>query len=280
VVNTPSITHYDFAKQVLEAGKHLLVEKPFTATVKEAQELIDLAERKSLKIAVFQNRRFDSDLKTVKKVLDEGVLGEIRDVEIHYDRYAPELSPKAHKEMPTPAVGLVYDLGSHVIDQALYLFGIPEAVFADIDILRPESKVIDYFDIKLFYKDFRVSVKSSLYVRETLPAFILHGTKGSFLKSRADIQEAELQNSKSPDVKNWGKEPDDEMGLLHTVIDGKVVRKEVPTEQGNYMDYFQQLAEAVRNNGPIPVGPEEGKNIIRIIEAAYQSEKEKRVVEL
>src|SRR5215204_1298646 len=180
IVNTPSVTHFQFAMEAILAGKHLIVEKPFTATVLQAEELIAAAKKKNVKISVYHNRRYDSDYRTIKKVLEGGLLGNIVDAEIHYDRYVPALSYKAHKETPTPAVGCLYDLGSHLIDQALQLFGMPSALFADITINRPNSKVDDYFDLKLFYPDHRVTLKSSYYVREALPGYQLHGKLGSF----------------------------------------------------------------------------------------------------
>ncbi len=280
VVNTPSVTHYDFAKKVINAGKHLIVEKPFTATVAEAQELIRLAKEKNVKMSVFHNRRYDSDFKTVKKVLNEGWLGEVVDAEVHYDRFDPELSYKVHKEVSTPAVGSLYDLGSHLIDQTIQLFGMPKAVFADTDICRPDSKVMDYFDLKFFYGSFRVSVKSSYYVREALPGFIVHGTKGSFLKNRADVQEGQLQKGNLPNKEGWGTEPEEEKGLLHTEIDGKVIRELIPTEKGDYMEYYRGIYDAIRNDAPLPVTAEEAMDIIKVIEAAYKSREEKRVVAL
>ena len=169
VVNTPSVTHFDYAKKCLEAGKHIIVEKPFTATAREATALIELANSRNLKLSVYQNRRYDSDYRTVKKILEEGWLGEILDAEIRYDRYAPQLSHKTHKETPTAAVGSLYDLGSHLIDQAIQLFGMPGSLFADIATNRHGSKVDDYFDLKLFYPKHRVTIRSSYFVREALP---------------------------------------------------------------------------------------------------------------
>ena len=280
VVNTPSITHFDYTKKALEAGKHVIVEKPFTATVKQAETLIALAKEKNVQLTVFHNRRWDSDFKTVKKILDANVLGEIKDVEIHYDRYEPALSAKTHKEEPTAAVGSIYDLGSHLIDQALQLFGKPKAIFADADSYRTHSKVIDYFDIKLFYNHFRVALKSSYFVKEPTPAYVLHGTKGSFLKSRADIQEVALKKLVSPLDKNWGEEPVDQRGVLHTISEGESVKKHIYSEKGNYMDFYDQLYDAIVSKGPLPVQVEEAKNCIEIIELAYQSINEKRIVSL
>ena len=198
IVNTPSVTHFEFAMETILAGKHLIVEKPFTATVLQAEELIAAAKKKNVKLSVYHNRRYDSDYRTIKKVLDEGLLGRIIEAEIHYDRYVPELSYKVHKETPTPGVGAVYDLGSHLIDQALQLFGMPVAVFGDVSINRPGSKVDDYFDLKLFYPTHRVILKSSYYVREPLPGYIFHGTLGSFIKHKTDVQETDLQAHKKP----------------------------------------------------------------------------------
>ena len=279
VVNTPSFTHFDYAKKSLLAGKHVIVEKPFTAIVAEADELIALAKKQNKKISVYQNRRYDSDYKLFKKVLDEKWLGEIVEAEIHYDRFNPGLSPKVHKETAGPAVGVVYDLGSHLIDQALTMFGMPQAVFADIFSMRPDSQVDDYFEILLYYPSLRVRLKSTYYAREP-QGFIIHGKKGSFLKSRADVQETALQARQLPGSENWGVEPENQKGLLHTEKDGKVVREYIPSLKGNYGEYYDAMYEAIRNNKPLPVTAEEGRNVIRIIEAAYQSDKEKKMVEI
>lgn len=280
VVNTPSYTHYEYAKKALEAGKHTLVEKPFTATVAQAKELVALAKSKGVKLSVFQNRRYDSDFKTVKKIFDEGVLGEIKEAEFHYDRYNPVLSPKLHKETPGPGAGCLYDLGPHVIDQALYLFGMPQAVFADLAITRPQSKVDDYFEILLYYPSHRVRLKASYFVREPFPSFVLYGTLGSFLKTRGDIQEPQLQASVKPGTANWGMEPESGKGLLHTERNGTVIKEYVPTLAGNYGEYYEGIYNALRNNAAMPVTGEDGLNVIAVIEAAFASSKEKKVIEL
>ena len=280
VVNTPNVTHYDFSKKVIEAGKHLIVEKPFTATVEEANELIALAHKNKVILSVFQNRRYDSDFRTVQKILNEDLIGELVEAEFHYDRFDPDLSYKTHKEQPTPAVGSVYDLGSHIIDQALVLFGMPRAVFADLDSFRTNSKVTDYFNITLFYAAHRVILKSSYFVREPLPGYILHGAKGSFIKSKADVQETDLQVGKKPSSQDWGVEPDTEQGLLHTEINGKIVKKKIPSLQGNYMRYYDTIYEAIRQNKPLEVTAEEATNVIKIIQAALQSHEKGKVITL
>ena len=280
IVNTPNYTHYEFAKKSLEAGKHVIVEKPFTINVQEAKELIDLAKKENKVLSVYQNRRYDSDYKTIKKVLDQNLLGELVEVEMHFDRFREELSPKKHKETPGPGAGVLYDLGAHLIDQALQLFGKPEKIFADIRIIRPLSKVDDYFELLLYYPKLRVRLKASYVVREALPGYILHGLKGSFIKPKTDVQETMLKEGVIPGNKDWGTEPETEKGLLHTEINGELVREYIPSEQGNYNDYYDGIYEAIRNNKPLPVTPEEGADVIKIIVAAFESSNVQTVMEL
>lgn len=280
IVNTPSFTHFDFAKKVLIAGKHVIVEKPFTATVSQAEELITLAKKTGMKLSVYQNRRYDSDFKTVKKVLEADLLGKIVDAEIHYDRFNTQLSPKVHKETAGPAVGCLYDLGSHLIDQALQYFGMPLAISADIAINRPGSQVDDYIDLKLFYPEHRMTLKSSYYVREPLPGYIFHGRNGSFIKAKTDVQEVNLAAGNLPGGDDWGKEPDAEKGLLHTEKDGVIIKEHIPSLQGNYMDYYNGIYEALENNADVPISGEDGMKVIQVIEAAIKSNKERKVIEL
>jgi len=280
IVNTPNYTHFEYAQKALQAGKHVIVEKPFTVTVKEAQELIDLAKKQNKILSVYQNRRYDSDYKTIKKVLDKKLLGEVVEAEFHFDRYREELSPKQHKEIPGPGTGVLYDLGAHLIDQALQLFGWPSKLFADIRTIRPVSKVDDYFEVLLYYPNLRVRLKASYSVREALPGYIIHGLKGSFIKPKTDVQEALLQAGSIPGGADWGREPETEKGLLHTEIDGVEERKYIDSEQGNYDDYYSGIYEAIRNNKPVPVTAEEGMNVIRIIKTAFESSEAQKVIQL
>ena len=280
IVNTPNYTHFEYAQKALQAGKHVIVEKPFTVTVKEAQQLIDLAKKQNKILSVYQNRRYDSDYKTIKKVLDKKLLGEVVEAEFHFDRYREELSPKQHKEVPGPGTGVLYDLGAHLIDQALQLFGWPSKLFADIRTIRPVSKVDDYFEVLLYYPNLRVRLKASYSVREALPGYIIHGLKGSFIKPKTDVQEALLQAGSIPGGADWGREPETEKGLLHTEIDGVEERKYIDSEQGNYDDYYSGIYEAIRNNKPVPVTAEEGMNVIRIIETAFESSEAQKVIQL
>jgi predicted dehydrogenase len=280
VVNTPTSTHFDYTKKALEAGKHVVVEKAFTTTVEEAQQLKSLAESKNLKLSVFQNRRWDSDFKTVAKVIREGWLGEIVEAEIHFDRFKDELSPKPHKETPGPGAGILNDLSPHLIDQSICLFGMPDAVFADLRITRPGSRVDDYFEILLYYPKLRVRLKSGYQVREPLPAYSIFGRRGTFLKSRGDVQEAQLIRHLKPNLEDWGTEPESERGLLHTEKDGEVLREKIPTQQGNYYDYYDGVYQALRHDAPMPVTAEDGIRVMQIIDAALKSSQERRVIDL
>lgn len=280
VVNTPVGTHFEYAKKVLLAGKHALVEKAFTTTVAEAQELAALAKEKGLKLAVFQNRRWDSDFKTVQKVISDGVLGELVEAEFHFDRYNPNLSPKQHKETANSGAGILKDLGPHLIDQALCLFGLPKAVFADIRITRAHSLVDDWIDILLFYPDFRVRLKASFFVREANPAYTIQGKKGSFLKPRGDVQEDELKLGKKPNLDTWGTESDANQGLLHTDINDAVFNAKIPTLQGNYYDFFDGVYQSILNDKTEPVTAQDGVHVMQIIEAAIESSAQRKAINL
>jgi predicted dehydrogenase len=202
------------------------------------------------------------------------------EVSFSYDRYNPALSPKLHKEIPRPGAGVVYDLGPHVIDHALFLFGMPVSVFADISVTRPTSQVDDYFEIILRYPTFRVRLKASYFVREPVPSYIVHGTKGSFLKTRADVQEASLLAGKKPNSDGYGIEPDHDQGLLHTEIDGKMIRKKIEKLPGNYMDYYDGVYRSMVHEEHLPVTAEDGVHVMRIIEAALTSRSTGKVIDL
>jgi predicted dehydrogenase len=280
VVNVPNVLHYDYAMKCLNAGKHVIVEKPFTVTLSQANELIQLAEKNHLLLSVFQNRRWDSDFLTVKRIVRSGVLGEIKEAEFHYDRYNETLSPKAHKEVPEKGTGIIYDLGSHLIDQALQLFGIPVAVFADTVIQRNVSLVDDYMEVLLFYPGLRVRLKGSTLVREAVPAFVVHGSKGSFLKVRGDVQEADLQQHKEPRSPGWGIESTEHKGLLHTEVNGKIIKQLEETEAGDYTAYYEGIFQALRYGKPLPVTSSEAYNVMQVIEAAYESVQSKKIVDI
>jgi predicted dehydrogenase len=278
VVNSPNDTHYAYTKSALLAGKHVVCEKAFTNTSAEAQELDELAQKKGLKLAVYQNRRYDADFLTLQKLIREDAIGDLLDVHISFERYRTTLSPKAHKEAVTPGAGLLYDLGSHLVDQALLLSGMPLAVFADIRIIRKVSLVDDYFNMILYYPGHRITLTSGMVFMTQLPGYKVYGTKGTFIKNRSDIQETELIAGKKPNSENWGAEAATDYGTLYTDHNGLITSQIVPSIPGNYGAFYEKMADAILNNAPLPTTAQEGKNIIRILEAARNSAFNKRVV--
>jgi len=280
IVNTPTHLHFEQVKMALEAGKHVLVEKPFTITVKQAEELMELASKKNLQLTIYQNRRYDGDYRAVKKVIDEKLLGDLREVEIRYDRYRPTYGGKPHKEGDLPGAGIIYDLSPHLVDQVMQLFGWPSALFADVWQMRDDVAVPDYFEILFYYEKLRVRVKATCIARETDHAYILHGMKGSFLQHRSDLQEAELLAGTRPSLESWCPGPALPDGVLHTEEEGLPSRKELTSEPGNYMGFFGDLHQSLTADGANPVPPEEAILTIRIIEAALQSAKEGNLIKL
>lgn len=267
IVNTPISTHFEYAKRALEAGKNVLVEKAFTTTSAEAEELYQLAKSKNLKLCVYQNRRWDSDFLTTQKILKSGQLGDIVEAEIRFERYNPLLSAKAWKEKNQPGSGILMDLGAHIIDQAVVLFGKPTDIFADIRTLRPNSEVNDYFDILLFYPKNRVRLKATFFAKEALPAYVLQGTNGSFLKPRGDVQEDELKLGKTPNRDNWGTEAVENQGILNTTTTHELVK----TQQGNYLELFDALYRSIVMDEDVPVSAIDAVNSLKIMEASIQS---------
>jgi len=280
IVNTPTHLHYENAKAALMAGKNIVVEKPFAVTVKEAEEITALAREKKLFISIYQNRRYDGDYHAIKDVLEKKLLGELREVEIRYDRFRPIPAGKPHKEGDLPGAGIIYDLSPHLVDQALQLFGWPEALFGDVWRMRKTVQASDYFEILLYYPDMRVRLKATCVAREPLPSYILHGMKGSFLQQRSDLQEIQLNAGAIPSLKSWCPSPAQPDGLLHTEINGEVVRKELTSTAGNYMGYYDDVYKALTGGAPNPVPPEDGINTIKIIEAALKSASEGKIIDL
>jgi predicted dehydrogenase len=278
VVNTPTQTHYDFTRLALEAGKHVVVEKPVTTNAEEAVQLDLLAKERNLQLIVYQNRRYDGDYRAIKEVVDKGWLGEIREVEFRYDRYRTEPSGKAHKEKNLPGAGVLHDLGSHLTDQTLQLFGWPQAVYADIMTLRDQVESNDYFEMLLFYPRMRVRLKATVVARETVPAFVLQGMNGTFIQERSDLQETELLKGTVPSVGAWCPAPAKPDGLLHTLIDGELVRKETRSSPGNYMGFYDDVYNTIVKGAPNPVPVTDAIKTMTILDAAQLSHKEKRVV--
>ncbi len=264
VVASPSASHFEVARQALEAGKHVVVDKPFTLTAGEADELIVLAKRKGCALSVFQNRRWDGDYLTVKRLIREGVLGTVYHYEAHYDRYRPEIRQR-WREQPGPGSGMLYDLGPHLIDQALQLFGTPDAVMADAFGQRPGSQTIDYFHIVLQYGARRAILHASMLVPAPGPHFTIHGDGASFTKYGMDPQEDFLKTGKGPGDAGWGVDTrDGELALP----DGS--RRTVPTERGSYEAFYLQMAEHIAGRGPVPVDPADAREGLKVIEAVIR----------
>jgi len=271
VVNTPDPTHFEYTRKAFEAGKHVVVEKPFTQSIKQGEDLINLAHQKNLILSVFQNRRWDGDFLTVRKVIESGCLGRLVEFESNYMRYRNYIQPNTWKETLAQGIGLTYNLGSHMIDQAVALFGMPDKVWADVDNMRAGSEVDDYYHIKLIYPKVKVTLKASYLVREEGARYTLHGTNGSFLKYGLDPQEEMLKQGGNPSMPDWGKEPESQWGILNAEINGLHIRGKVETTPGNYAAYYDNIYDVIRNRAQLEVTPEQALNVIRLIEAAMES---------
>lgn len=281
IVNTPNETHFPFAMKALEAGKHVVVEKPFTVTVKEADELINLSKKKNKILTAFQNRRWDGDFLTLKKVIEENMVGTIVEFEAHYDRFRNYIEPNTWKEEEGIGKGILYNLGSHMLDQVLDLFGMPDEVDARVGTQRPGGKVDDFYDIRIQYKKFHVIVKSSYLVREQGPRYILHGTEGSFITSSGiDPQEQALKEKKIPGSVGWGMLDKESWGKLNSTINGLHVDGKIETIPGNYMGFYNNLYEVIREDKPLAVKPEQARDVIILIEAAYESNRQRKAIKL
>jgi scyllo-inositol 2-dehydrogenase (NADP+) len=280
ILNTPNHTHYEYGKKLLSAGMNLVVEKAFTVSSDEARELKALAEERGVMLSVFHNRRWDSDFLTVRNIFNQNVLGELIDAEFRFDRFNPVVGLKKHKESPGPGAGILYDIGPHLIDQAISLFGAPYAVFGDLRITREASQVNDDFDLILFYKKLRVRLKAGFFSKEALPAYALHGTRGSFVKYRADMQEKDLSSGRNPTDKGWGTEPEERSGVLNIDDEKQQYRKNILSEKGNYLMFYDGIYKALVNGSAPPVTAADGLTCIRIIEAALKSNAKKTVIEL
>lgn len=278
IVTSPNTTHYPYAKQAIAAGKHVVVEKPFTVTSAEADELIELARQHGVLLTVYHNRRWDNDFLTVRNLLDMRALGKLSLYQAHFNRYRPEIKEDKWREQGLPGSGTLYDLGSHLIDQALFLFGMPARLWADLQAERHGSQVTDYFHLVLIYESFRVILHAGSLVRQTGPKFELHGDLGSFLKYGGDPQEDQLKEGMRPGDTGWGEDQPEQYGQLATEFSGLAVQGEIETLPGRYQAFYQGLAEAILEGGPLPVSAEDARDVIRIIEAAYESAKEGRTV--
>ena len=257
VLSLPHNVHYAYAKQVLEAGKNCVVEKPFCETPEQAQELFALAKEKGLLLECYQNRRFDSDYLTVKKVIESGILGDLLEMEMHFDYYRPEI-PESVKEF-NPVMSYLYGHGCHTLDQVIALLGEPDHIHYDVRQLLGEGRMNDYFDLDLYYGVLKVSVKSSYFRVKERPSFVVYGKKGMFEKYYKDRQEADLKKfylaEGHPD---FGLDTPREYGTLIYYDDDNVYHEEkVVSVKGDYGFYYDALYETIKNGKPQLVTPEQ-----------------------
>ncbi len=275
VVATPNTSHHPIAKQCLLAGHHVVVDKPFTTTLAEAEELVRLAKKQRRVVTVYQDRRYTGDFTTVQKVVAEGAVGRVVMFESHFDRFRPERKPNAWREEELPGSGVWFDLGPHLFDQALLLFGIPEAIGADIRIEREHADVDDAFDVTLSYPHMRALLRASMMAAPLGPTWVVHGTKGSFIKYGMDPQEAALKDGRTPAEPDWDVEPPELHGRL-TTPDGTRV---VPTLRSSFARYYENVRDALLGKAELAVTSEWSLDVMRGLVLAVASSKQRRILE-
>ena len=279
LVNTPDNLHFEMAKQAIKAGKHVVVEKPFTKTSEEARELISLAHQNGVILTVYQSKRLDNGFQTLQKILNDKLLGRVVEYEAHYDRYRNFIQEGSWKEDGDERTGVLFNLGSHIVDQTLVLFGLPKAVTAHLNVLRTGGRTTDNFDIRLHYDKFNAILRCSYLVREIGPQYIVHGTEGSFIKMGTDPQEELMKRHHLPNEPQWGEDHPNDWGLLNTTINGLHFHGKIETLPGNLAGFFSKLHGTIREGKELFVKPEEALTVIRILEACLESNRLKKTVE-
>lgn len=269
VVTTPLANHYESAKKALLAGKHVLLEKPFTRTLAEAQELFDLAREKGLMLQGYHNRRFDSDFLTSQKVIASGKLGNLQEIEMHFDYFRPEI-PESVNEFSVDA-SFLYNHGCHTLDQVISYFGKPDQVHFDLRQLLGDNRMNDYFDIDLTYGDLKVSVKSSYFRLKEPPSFVLYGDKGTFIKETKDRQEEDLKKFYLPDHADFGLDRPQDYGVLSYMEDGQYHEEKVVSEVGDYSLFYEALYETLANGAEPLVKEEQTLLLMTLLEEGISS---------
>lgn len=275
VIPTPNQTHFPLAQAALAAGKHVVVDKPFTVTLDEAHRLQQQANAAGKLLSVFHNRRWDADFLTLRQILASGQLGKIVHFESHFDRYRPLVRAR-WREQALPGSGLWYDLGSHLLDQCLQLFGLPETIALDLAIQRTDAQSDDWFHAILRYGQMRVILHAGALVPVPAARFTVHGSQGSFIKLGLDTQEDTLKAGIYPPSLQWGADP---QGAQLTLWQGEhASMNELPCLSGNYPAYYAAVRDAILGQGPNPVSAEEAIQVIRLLELGLQSAQEGRVL--
>lgn len=275
VIPTPNDTHFPLACAGLAAGKHVVVDKPFTVTLDEARQLQAKAQAAERLLSVFHNRRWDADFLTVRQVIASGELGEIVHFESHFDRYRPEVLGRWREQADTGG-GLWYDLGAHLLDQALQLFGLPESIALDLAQQRDGAKTPDWFHAVLRYGQSRIILHGSALALAPGPRFTVHGSLGSFVKMGLDPQEDELKAGKRPPAPNWGV--DHLPAAVSVCLAGACVRREINCVAGDYPAYYRAVRDAIHGKGINPVTANEAMHVIGLIELGLRSAREGRTV--
>lgn len=271
IVNTPNNTHFDFAKKAILAGKHVLIEKPMVPTQAEAKQLFELGRLHQKQVLVYQSRRWDSDFEMLRNVIEEGKLGNLIEVHFRFDRYRAEIGPKAFKEKPFPGSGIAYDLGSHLMDQVICLFGKPEKSIKIGSKNREGTEVEDYVNFILSYANgLKVYVTTSYLVVDPGPGYVIHGTKGSFKKGRTDVQEKQLLAGLLPTDPDFGQEEQDGNGTLtYFGENGKKLIESIPPDKGNYSALFDAVYSQIREDVSFPVKEQEILSQLEILEQPF-----------
>ncbi|MEX1838883.1 oxidoreductase [Enterobacter cloacae] len=270
VIPTPNDTHFPLAKAALEAGKHVVVDKPFTVTLSQARELDALAKSLGRLLSVFHNRRWDSDFLTVKALLSEGTLGEITFFESHFDRFRPQVRNR-WREQAGPGSGIWYDLAPHLLDQAVNLFGLPVSMTVDLAQLRPGAQTTDYFHAVLSYPQRRIVLHGTMVAAAESARYILHGTRGSYVKFGLDPQEDRLKNGERLPQEDWGYDMRD--GVVTKVEGETLVEETLLTIPGNYPAYYAAVRDALNGTGENPVPASQAIQIMELIELGIESAK-------
>ncbi len=273
VIATPNASHAPLAIAALAQGKHVVVDKPFTLTLQEARDVVAAARQADRIVSVFQNRRWDADFLTVRRLIGEGVLGRVAEFHSHFDRFRPVVQDR-WRERDEPGGGLWYDLAPHLIDQALQLFGLPLAITADIARLRDGAQAPDYFDATLHYPRHRAILHASALVAGNGLRFAVHGTHGSYLKHGLDVQEDQLRAGVTPGAPGWGV--DTRAGELVKERDGRLVTEVAHAEVGDYRRYYAAVRDAILHGTPPPVTPQQALDVMRLVELGMQSSEEQR----
>jgi predicted dehydrogenase len=277
VIPTPNDTHHPLAALALAAGKHVVVDKPFTLNLAEARDLVVRAETARKLLSVFHNRRWVADFLTVQKLLASGQLGKITHFESHFDRFRPEVRQR-WREGAGVGAGLWYDLGPHLLDQALCLFGLPHSIFLDKALQRDGALADDWFHAILNYGELRVILHASALVAKEGPRFIIHGTKGSYIKEGIDPQEDALKAGGRPGDADWGV--DEQTGSLDVLRGSWMQHAMVPNERGDYTRYYAGIRDAILNGAPNPVPPEQALQVMQLIDAGLLSASQGRVISI